>query len=711
MSNSAHINHTAKGISIITPFYNQDEIFWETYAAVLKQTFNRWQWIIVNDGSTATQSLISFEKLAAKGDERIFILHCAENAGLPAARNKGVRQASYDYVFFLDSDDLIEPDYLEKAWVTLQLNEAFSFVNSWSTGFDEKNYLWPVGLERGKRFLKENAVAFCGLFRKAIFNQLQFNEERRGGLEDWEFWLQAASKGFWGYTIPEYLFHYRIRQQQKAKWKNWDEGKNQKKVARELQKQYGHLKKLFPAPLFSTTPYNSLLQLGITEISGHDKIKPLLLIVLPWLQLGGVEQFTLEWMRHLKPNYDFLVVTTNSSEPFLHGEFKKLSCAIFHLPHLCAPQLFPALINYLIQHYAPQMVVLSHTQTGYHLLPFIRSVAPYVVIVDINHVLDPYAADSGFPGVSIRHTHYIDAHVVVSHQLKQWMIAAGADERKIHVFYIGADVTLAQRPVIDTAGIATSFQTAEDTVLILFSGRLTDQKNVLVLPQIAEALKKRTTNFKLLISGDGPDKAQLEETIYKKRVGAHVILLGALPHPENIALLKNADIFILPSKWEGIATVLYEAMLLAKPVIATDVGGQRELITEETGFLLPLQPEATIAERFVETILLLMQNKSLRLEVGNKASARIRRCFDKQQIFSEMQIAFDRLLHQPVIEKPALTESEAVSQYRAAVQQMPAHQFTPVHLRPQPSAGYERLKKIYKMLTGKRPIPALWKRN
>mgnify|MGYP003575058365 CR=1 FL=1 len=708
MSNSKHKENEAEGISIVTPFYNTGVVFWETYASVLNQHLTNWEWIIVNDGSTSAEALQILQELVQKENERFLIVHCSTNEGLPAARNRGVTAASNNFIFFLDADDLIDPDYLEKAWITLQLNSSFAFVNSWSTGFGSKQYLWPVGLERRAAFLKENQVAFCGLFRKSVFDKIQFNETRTGGLEDWEFWLQAAAHDLWGYTIPEYLFHYRLHNNAAAKWSSWDRGTKQQMIGKELKRKFKSLQRHFPNPQFSK-------QAAALPVRFFDSIiepgtKPIVVVVLPWLQMGGVEQFTLEYMQALKESFQFVVLTTNSAEHALQPEFQRITPHIYHLSNYGAPQVFPCLIKYFVQRFHPSLLVLSHTQAGYALLPYFKAIAPALKVADISHVLDPNAISGGFPGVSVRYTEYIDMHCVASQQLQAWLSEKGVPKGKINVFYIGADVERCQLVKTELkANVSNSFRTADDAFVLFFSGRLTDQKNIKVLPLIAEKLNAFKTNFHLVISGDGPEKTWLEETIYRKKLSGCITLLGTVPHAKNLQLILQSDVLLLPSKWEGIATVLFEAMLMGKPVIATEVGGQKELVTENTGILVPyFESEEAMASAMVEKITLLMKSKDLAAQLGQAARERVLKHFNKKNIFSEMDAAFHQLVKKENSNTAIQDEAVGAYLFQDALSRLSSEQFLPVHLQPQPSVHLLRLKKLYKILTGKQPINRLW---
>lgn len=95
-------------ISVVIPLYNKEKQIANTLQTVLNQTFQDFEIVIVNDGST-DNSVAEVEKVQ---DLRIRIIH-QKNAGVSAARNKGIEEAKYNLIAFLDADDEWKPEYLE----------------------------------------------------------------------------------------------------------------------------------------------------------------------------------------------------------------------------------------------------------------------------------------------------------------------------------------------------------------------------------------------------------------------------------------------------------------------------------------------------------------------------------------------------------------------------------------------------------------------
>lgn len=98
-------------ISIIVPVYNAEKYLNRCILSLLNQTYYNLKIILVNDGSIDNSKKIC--ENAAKKDSRVKVINSV-NEGVSLARNKGLKRASGDYVSFVDSDDYVEPGYIEK---------------------------------------------------------------------------------------------------------------------------------------------------------------------------------------------------------------------------------------------------------------------------------------------------------------------------------------------------------------------------------------------------------------------------------------------------------------------------------------------------------------------------------------------------------------------------------------------------------------------
>lgn len=129
-------------ISVIVPVYNVEPYLKRCLESLRNQTYQDIELLLINDGSTDASSEICQEY--AEKDKRIRVIH-QENAGPSAARNRGIELARGRYITFVDSDDFVELDYLEKLHQTLVKNEAdISICNFNSYNEDRRSYLFSI---------------------------------------------------------------------------------------------------------------------------------------------------------------------------------------------------------------------------------------------------------------------------------------------------------------------------------------------------------------------------------------------------------------------------------------------------------------------------------------------------------------------------------------------------------------------------------------
>ena len=138
----------------------------------------------------------------------------------------------------------------------------------------------------------------------------------------------------------------------------------------------------------------------------------------------------------------------------------------------------------------------------------------------------------------------------------------------------------------------------DEPLVILTIGRLHAVKDHNFLLQSCTRLKTHGMKFLCLIAGDGPERKHLESKIRSLGLRSEVKLLGHVPHPQVDRLLSAADLFVLTSRSEGIPVALMEAMAEGIPVLAPDITGIPELVSDgSTGFLYPAGSLDSFVER------------------------------------------------------------------------------------------------------------------
>lgn len=122
---------------------------------------------------------------------------------------------------------------------------------------------------------------------------------------------------------------------------------------------------------------------------------------------------------------------------------------------------------------------------------------------------------------------------------------------------------------IDSSSISKDCARMSADIQLIFVGRLVDIKNPTKLPDIVSNLPSA---YSLLIIGDGPKREAVEVAVNEKRVDDRIEIAGRLPHKETLQLIHESDILILPSEAESYGAVVFEALSLNTPVVASPVG-------------------------------------------------------------------------------------------------------------------------------------------
>lgn len=204
-------------ISVIVPCYNQAFFLDDCINSLIDQTYENWECILINDGSTDNTEEKSLEW--QKKDSRIKYIK-KPNGGLSSARNKGIENITGDFVQFLDCDDFLYKEKFEKSVQkisnlhnTVIITNFKRFDNATKTDLPPHCILDEKYFSQREILLKwDNTFSIpihCAIFSKDIVEKYKFDEELRAK-EDWVFWLQAYGENPKTHYINEPLLAYRM---------------------------------------------------------------------------------------------------------------------------------------------------------------------------------------------------------------------------------------------------------------------------------------------------------------------------------------------------------------------------------------------------------------------------------------------------------------------------------------------------------------------
>lgn len=205
---------------------------------------------------------------------------------------------------------------------------------------------------------------------------------------------------------------------------------------------------------------------------------------------------------------------------------------------------------------------------------------------------------------------------VVASETKEKLIEYGVLADKISLISVHSD--LKRFNSADGSKIRQNYLNTGFDSILLFVGRLVDQKDIPNLLLAFKIILKNKPKTLLLIAGKGPKEAFLRNLAKKMDVSGNVIFAGAIDHSLIPQYYAACDIFVLPSIFEGRATVIVEAILSKKPIVTTDVSGLREWITNgESGFIVKRKDPRVFAER----VNYLLENPAIAKDFGEKGYA------------------------------------------------------------------------------------------
>lgn len=195
-------------VSVIIPCYNTSLYIQETLDSVFNQTYQNIEIIAIDDGST-DDTLQKLNENKKKHSQLKVIIQ--QNTYNIIARNNAAKHAKGKYLIFLDSDDKIDPVYVQKCCDVAEKDENIAAVYSKANFFDAKNEQWKLPEFKLPDFLYRNCIYISALIRKSEFDKVGGFDENLTQFEDWDLYISLSKNNGKLYRLPETLFYYRQR--------------------------------------------------------------------------------------------------------------------------------------------------------------------------------------------------------------------------------------------------------------------------------------------------------------------------------------------------------------------------------------------------------------------------------------------------------------------------------------------------------------------
>lgn len=185
--------------------------------------------------------------------------------------------------------------------------------------------------------------------------------------------------------------------------------------------------------------------------------------------------------------------------------------------------------------------------------------------------------------------------VVANSQGLKELALQSAPDSEIGVIYNGIDIE---------EFFPDHSKTNPNQFQIICVSRVTPRKGIRFLVQAFKTLSGRYDQIRMVIAGDGNEKKSLEQLVRGLGLEDKVVFLGVVPHEKVVEYYQKANIFVLPSLNEGMSNTMLEALGCGLPIVATDTGGTKELISDRVnGLIVKTKDSSDLAEKIEQIIL------------------------------------------------------------------------------------------------------------
>lgn len=334
--------------------------------------------------------------------------------------------------------------------------------------------------------------------------------------------------------------------------------------------------------------------------------------VVPDLAIGGLQQVVVNLCRKInKKKFDISVLCLNELGP-LARDIQNLGVEVLLLPQVNGNDYlaFPKVAKILRK----KNIQVVHTHNTQPLLDTVMA----SFFTKVNRIIHTDHARK-FPD-KIRYmaaewiaSHFVDNIVGVSeHTSKNLNRYEKIPLNKIRTIPNGVD-ELIYNFSIDKKELKKELGIPTEGPILGLGVRLSKQKGISYLLNAIPEILQKNQNVTVVIAGDGPLRKSLEKEAFDLGIHDHVQFIG--PREDMPKILKLFDLYVLPSLWEGLPMVILEAMSAKIPIVATDVGGNSDVIRHRfNGSIVPPMNSNMLA---IEINYLLSKPKMMRFYVEN----------------------------------------------------------------------------------------------
>jgi glycosyltransferase involved in cell wall biosynthesis len=635
-------------VTVVIPCFNYGHLVREAIRSVEAQTFQSLEIIVVEGGSTRPESRRLMEEAVAEvGSRRLQIVYQDRPHRAGANRNFGISHAQGKYVCCLDADDRLAPTFIEKAVFLLEYG-GYDVVSTSLQYFGDRSDVWyPDPFPDVDRLLEGNFVLTCGVFRHALWHRAggyRDSDPTTGHVhEDWIFWQRLAALGARMTNIQEPLFYYRSHGQTLSNRDNVIGMEAQRALVRRFNADVLTAEALQAAREVarSTPAPQAMFYAGWKQVPmALDGPRPVLLLAVPFLILGGAERLLSAITAHLAGSgWRILIVSTvevDSATTEVSHWFSEATEEIFHLPKFASPHLWRDFIDYLVASRGVDVFWVVGSAVAYEQLPQLRRRFGDLRVVDLLFNTVGHVANNR------RYADCIDLTFVESAPVADWLEAAGESRDRIAIVRSGVDLRTYRPNAAESSDAATDGP--PESVRVGFFGRWSEEKDPIGFVRIAKLLSAES-DLQFLMTGSGPLESAIQAEVGVADLPAgRFTIVGAVP--EVAPYLRNCDVVVVPSRLDGRPNIVMEALASGAAVVASSVGAIPEMVVDgECGFLCPPGDYTAFAARIRE----LLVDRTLLKRLQRSARKVAEQRFDRQTMLRDYEARLSRLVREAAV--------------------------------------------------------------
>lgn len=370
---------------------------------------------------------------------------------------------------------------------------------------------------------------------------------------------------------------------------------------------------------------------------------PLIAHIVYSFRIGGLENGVVNLINRL-PEDRFrhvVIALVDCDQDFVTRFNKPVECISLHKPPGHGFKLFRRM-HAVLRQLQPAVVHTRNIAALEMMLPAWLSRVPVRIHSEHGRDLDELGRKAGaFRLIRALHRPLVDRYIALSGQLERYLVdEVGVRPQNITRICNGVDAS--SFCPASSAARPPGWPFARGLTVFGTVGRLQPVKaQVDLVHALADLFRRHpatATDARLAIIGDGPERPAIESAIRDTGLGDHVWLAGA--RADVAACMQAMDVFVLPSLTEGISNTILEAMACGLPVIATDVGGNPELVDAgRTGVLVPPSNPPALANAMLQMLDALTASR-----MGKAGRARIEQYFSLDAMVASYSKLYDAAL-------------------------------------------------------------------